>query len=151
MKRIQAQCSKELRQFSRDRLTVALAFALPLLSLFLYGFATRLEIKNIPIVVQNFDNSLTSRSLIERLFANDQFMPTMWAGKEVIRDALNTGSAAAAIVIPPEFDRLLHSGRVSPIEALIDGTDVNNARVIKNSLIATTDGMRRLIVCSVQP
>ncbi len=45
MKRILAQCVKELVQFRRDRLTLALAFLLPLLTLFIFGFAIRLESK----------------------------------------------------------------------------------------------------------
>ena len=41
MKRVLAQCTKELAQFRRDRLTVALAFVLPLAILLIYGFAIR--------------------------------------------------------------------------------------------------------------
>lgn len=139
MSRIVTQCLKELRQFTRDRLSVALAFALPALSMLLYGFATRLEIKNIPLVVQDFDQSPASRSFIERIYSNQQFIPTKWKGGDVVKNALDSGDAEAALVIPPEFNRLLKANRVSPVEALIDGTDVNNARVIKNGLIATTD------------
>ncbi|CAN1210755.1 hypothetical protein TUMEXPCC7403_11195 [Tumidithrix helvetica PCC 7403] len=42
MKRILSQCSKELSQFRRDRLTLALAFLLPVATLFIFGFAIRL-------------------------------------------------------------------------------------------------------------
>ena len=42
MKRIISQCRKELVQFSRDRLTLALAFILPVMTLFIFGFAIRL-------------------------------------------------------------------------------------------------------------
>jgi len=45
MKRILAQATKELNQLWRDRLTVALAIVLPLLTLFIFGFAIRLESK----------------------------------------------------------------------------------------------------------
>ncbi len=139
MSRIWFQCLKELAQFKRDRLTLSLAFVLPVLSMLLYGFATRLEMKNIPLVVQNFDNSLISRSYIERLFSNEQFIPTMWAGHDVLHNALDTGIAEVGVIIPPDFSRMLRSNRIASAQALIDGTDVNNARVIKNSLIATTD------------
>lgn len=138
MNRVLVQASKELRQFVRDRLSVALAFLLPALSLLLYGFGTRLEIKNIPLVVQNFDNSHLARSYIDRLFENEQFVPVAWPGGDVIKYSLNNGLAEVALIIPPEFTRLVREHRISSIEALIDGTDVNNARVIKNSLIATT-------------
>ena len=140
MSRIWAQCLKELMQFKRDRLTVALAFLLPFISLIIYGFGTRLEIKHIPLVVQNFDNGLLSLDYIDRLFSNEQFDATRWPGRDVLTQALDTGKAEAGIIIPPEFSRMVKSGRGASVEALIDGTDVNNARVIKNSVIATTNG-----------
>ncbi|MEO1792640.1 MAG: ABC transporter permease, partial [Cyanobacteria bacterium J06629_19] len=70
-----SQCIKELNQFRRDHLTVALAFLLPLIMLLIYGYAIRLEVKNIPISIQDFDNSSLSRTYIERLFATNQFLP----------------------------------------------------------------------------
>jgi len=137
MKRILAQTQKEIRQFRRDKLTVALAFVLPTLTLLILGYAIRLEEKDIPITVQDFDNSPLSRGLTERLFATDQLNPVSFSGHEVIRNAIDTGLAEAAVIIPPEFSRKFKAGLPSPIEVLIDGTDVNNARVIKNSILAT--------------
>ena len=49
MKRVLSQALKELNQFRRDRLTVALAFVLPLAVLLIYGFAIRLEAKNMDL------------------------------------------------------------------------------------------------------
>ena len=51
IKRICSQAKKELAQFSRDRLTVGLALILPLGMLLIYGYAIRLEIKNIPLSI----------------------------------------------------------------------------------------------------
>lgn len=59
----------------RDRITVALAFVLPLAVLLIYGYAIRLEAKNIPLSIQDFDNSFLSRTYAERLFATNQFIP----------------------------------------------------------------------------
>ncbi|MEH1893194.1 MAG: hypothetical protein V7K92_28520 [Nostoc sp.] len=73
MKRILSQCRKELAQFQRDRFTLALAFLLPFISLIIFGFAIRLESKNIPLFVQDFDISPLSRAYTERLFATNQF------------------------------------------------------------------------------
>jgi ABC-2 type transport system permease protein len=140
MKKVRAQIKKELAQFVRDRLTVALAFVLPLLSLFLFGFGVRLEMKDIPLVVQNYDNGLLSLDLIDRLYGNAQFSPHKWQGTHPIEDAINKGYARAGIVIPPDFSRQLRMGHQATFQAFVDATDVNNARVIKNSIIATTNG-----------
>jgi ABC-2 type transport system permease protein len=138
MKRIVSQCVKELAQFRRDRLTVALAFLLPFLTLIIFGYAIRLEAKNIPIAVQDFANTPLSRSYIERLFATNQFEPAPWNSSRSVQSAIDRGSAKAAVIIPPDFSSQIKAGNPSTVQVLVDGTDVNNARVIKNSIQATT-------------
>ena len=135
MKRVLSQCLKELNQFRRDRLTVALAFILPLAVLLVYGYAIRLEASNIPLSVQDFDNSSFSRTYVARLFATNQFVPTPLDSTEPT-SALDRGSAKATIIIPPEFERRVKARKPVTVQALVDGTDVNNARVIQNSLRA---------------
>jgi ABC-2 type transport system permease protein len=128
-----------LAQFRRDRLTLALAFLLPLTSLFILSFAVQLEVKNIPLVVQDFDNSPLSRSYIERLFVTNQFRPTYWSGDDPVTNALDPGFAKVMAIVPPDFSRQIKAGYGSDVQILIDGTDTNNARVIQNSIDATTN------------
>ena len=133
----------------RDRLTLALAFVLPLLSLLLFGFGVRLEIKNIPLVVQNFDSGLMSLDLVDRLFENGQFDAHKWNGSDPLRNALDTGLAKAAVIIPPDFSRNIRQGHTALVQVMVDATDVNNARVMKNGVIGTIDGFikaNRLVV-----
>lgn len=143
MNRIISQCIKELAQFKRDRLTVALAFILPFMILTIFGFAIRLEAKNIPLYVQDFDMTNTSRAYIERLFATQQFAPiaidnlpdSILNNPQAIIDR---GVARVAVIIPPDFSSQIKSDLNTNIQVFVDGSDVNNARVIKNSIQATT-------------
>ncbi|NEP50209.1 MAG: ABC transporter permease [Moorea sp. SIO3C2] len=137
MDRILAQCIKELAQFRRDRLGAALVFLLPLMTMLIFGFAIRLEIKDVPLAVRDFDNSPLSRAYIEQVFATNQFKPVAATTTDGI-DLLDRGIAQAIVVIPPDFSRQLKKGKTNAMQVLIDGTDVNNARVIQNSLRATT-------------
>lgn len=146
--RIWAQCVKELAQFRRDRLTVALAFLLPLVTLLLFGLAIRLEAKNIPLAVQDFDQSPLSRSYIERFFATNQFQPVPLTANPAMTpepgvappvQVLDRGEARAVIVIPPEFSRHLKSNQPATVQVLVDGSDGNNARIVRNSMRATTE------------
>lgn len=153
MKKIWTQCVKELAQFKRDRITLALAFVLPLIYLLTYGFAMRLEIKNIPIAIQDLDKSPLSRTYIERLFATNRFKAVSWEEKWTIpinnqanntpknipEYAIDSGIAKAAMIIPADFDRRIKEGKISTLQVLIDGTDVNNAKVIANTIRATTE------------
>ena len=139
MKRILAQCKKELAQFRRDRLTLALAFILPMMTLLIFGFAIRLEAKNIALIVQDFDRSNLSQRYAERLYATNQFIPVQWNNLDPVHDGIDRGIAKAAVIIPPKFNADVKAGRSSIVQVLIDGTDVNNARVIKNSIQGFTN------------
>jgi ABC-2 type transport system permease protein len=138
MRRILAQCKKELAQFRRDRLTLALAFILPVMTLFIFGFAIRLEAKNMAVIVQDFDRSNLSQSYTERLYGTNLFTPVNWQGLDPVRDGLDRGLAKAAVIILPKFSADVKAGRSRTVQVLIDGTDVNNAQVIRNSIQAFT-------------
>jgi ABC-2 type transport system permease protein len=145
MKKIWTQCVKELAQFKRDRITLALAFLLPLIYLLIYGFAMRLEIKNIPIAIQDLDKSPLSRAYIERLFATNRFESISWETqwtKSVNQTpdyTIDSGIAKAVMIIPPDFERRIKENKISTLQVLVDGTDVNNAKVIANTIRATTE------------
>lgn len=136
--RIYSQSVKELAQFRRDPITVGLAFLLPLIALFLYGYATRLEVKGMTVAVINHDQGKLSRDYIDRLFSSNQMIPSGWTGKSPI-EPLDRGLARATVIIPPEFSRDIKAGRQATVQAIVDATDVNNARVIKNGIIGTTN------------
>ncbi|HEY9877768.1 MAG TPA: ABC transporter permease [Leptolyngbyaceae cyanobacterium] len=143
MKRILAQARKELAQLQRDRLTLALAIVLPILTLFIFGFAIRLESKDIPIALQDLDNSPHSRAYIEQLFATNQFKPVPTASQIHPESALDQGIARAVIIIPPDFEKALNRQYPVSLQVLIDGTDANNARFVQNAIRATTNAYLR--------
>lgn len=143
MRRILAQARKELAQLQRDRLTLALAIVLPILTLFIFGFAIRLESKDLPIVVQDLDISPRSRAYIEQIFATNQFKPVPWSDGRSPQAALDQGMARAVVIIPPDFDRQLTAGHSITVQVLIDGTDANNARFVQNAIRATTNAYLR--------
>ena len=139
MEIILAQCLKELAQFRRDRLAAALVFLLPIITTLIFGLAIRLEIKDIPLAIADFDNSPLSRAYIEQVFATNQFKPIATVNDNEAVELLDRGVAQALIIIPPNFSRQLQQKKINATQILIDGTDVNNARVIQNSLRATTE------------
>jgi ABC-2 type transport system permease protein len=135
MSKIIAQTIKELTQLSRDKLTLALGLLLPLLTLLIFGYAIRMEAKNIPLAVQDFDSTPASRKLVECLIGTNQ-LRLVEAGHD-IQTALDKGRAKVGIVIPPGFARKLAQRQTAPIQVMVNGIDINNARVVQNSVIAT--------------
>ncbi|HKX31779.1 MAG TPA: ABC transporter permease, partial [Blastocatellia bacterium] len=73
MRRIIAQVRKELTQIVRDWRTLALALGLPLFLLILMGTAISLTVNDLPIVIQDFDNSPASHDLIDAYRASLTF------------------------------------------------------------------------------
>src|SRR3984957_8989799 len=65
MRRILAQTRKELTQIVRDKMALGLALLLPLMQLILMGSALSLTVGDLPIAVQDLDDSPTSRTLID--------------------------------------------------------------------------------------
>ncbi len=137
IRRIRNQFFKELQQFQRDRLGVALAFILPVIALLIIGFAIRLEAKNIPLVVRDLDQTTLSRSYIERLYATNLFVPAKWQGRR-FPDALDRGTAQVQITIPVGFAADVAAGKTGIVEGVIDGSDTINARVIDLAIKGTT-------------
>jgi ABC-2 type transport system permease protein len=137
IRRIRNQIFKELQQFQRDRLGVALAFLLPVIALLIIGFAIRLEAKNIPLVVRDLDQTSLSRSYIEQLYATNLFISAEWQGSR-FPDAIDRGTAQAQVTIPAGFAADVDAGRTSEVQVVIDGSDVINARVIKLAVDGTT-------------
>ena len=65
MRRIFAQARKELTQLLRDRLAVMLALLLPVILVLLQTTAISLTVKDLPVIVQDFDQSQASQRLVD--------------------------------------------------------------------------------------
>lgn len=136
MNKVLVQASKEWCELRRDRFSLALAFLLPLFSLFLFGYGIRLESKNIPIVIRDMSNTFISREYVDRLYATNIFTPSAASSSESPSDAIKSGKAKVAMVIPKDFTRQIYRGNSAAPHVMIDGTDISNTQVIFNSIKA---------------
>lgn len=130
------QMIKEIQEFRRDRLSVALAFLLPLFSLLLFGFGIRLESKSIPIVVKDSDNTSLTREYIARLYATNMFIPAKVSNKNSLTDPIDRGEAKVAFEVPKGFTANIFAAKVAPFKVYLDGTDISNVQVLSNSIEA---------------
>ncbi len=138
MKRVIAQIRKELTQTFRDRLTVALALVLPMILMALLGTAISLTVSDLPVVVQDLDQSFLSRSYIDAFRASITFriVPLPMGVKP--DEALDRGLSRAAIVIPEHFERDLQRGLATDVQIMIDATDANTANIMRGNAAAVT-------------
>ena len=143
MRRILAQARKELTQIFRDRLALVLALVLPLIILFLLGTTMSLDVQDLPIVVQDFDGSAASRSLIDAFRNSLTFRVVPWPTNRPPELAFNSNDARAALIIPEHFDRDMARGANSEVQMLVDATDANTAKLTQayaGEIIAAYNG-----------
>jgi ABC-2 type transport system permease protein len=127
MQRILAQTRKELTQILRDRLALALALVLPVALTALLGTSISLTVTDIPIVVQDLDQTPLSRQYTDAFRASLTFRVVSLPPATSPETALASGRARAALIIPEHFAREIRRGRLAEAQLLVDATDTNTA------------------------
>jgi drug efflux transport system permease protein len=151
MKRIIAQVQKELTQFSRDKLTVVLALVLPLIIMWLLGCAVSLTVTDLPVVVQDWDQTITSRRYFDTIKSSLTFRVVELGLNESPESALDKGKARAAIVIPQKFERDLQRGQSVAVQWLIDGSDANTGNLMRNDANQLTQAFNQQTSITAAP
>lgn len=121
---------KEVRQTVRDRRMMFLLVAAPLLQTVVFGYAVDFTVDGVPAVVVDRDGTDLSRLHARRLLADGTLrrVPAE-GGLAGAESALDVGSAAAAVIVPPRFGADLVAGRSPEVQVVIDGTDPNRSTV----------------------
>jgi ABC-2 type transport system permease protein len=127
MTRIIAQTRKDLTQIFRDRLALALALILPLGLTALLGTAISLTVTDIPIVIQDLDQTPLSRQYADAFRSSLTFRVVALPTATSPEAALAVGRARAALIIPEHFAREIRRGRLAETQLLVDATDTNTA------------------------
>jgi ABC-2 type transport system permease protein len=124
MRRFRALIKKEITHMLRDPRTLIFIFIMPILQLVLLGYANTTDIKNVPTVIFNQDNSPASRELLNSFNATGYFSfdYSVYSQSEV-DNLIGGGKAKVGIVIPPNFGADLASGKSAQALVLIDGSD----------------------------
>lgn len=130
MRRTWAQFRKELTQLLRDWRTLGLALVLPIVLLLLMSSAIAFVATDLPLVVQDLDNTPASRNLTDAFRASLTFHVVAWPPDRQPTDALRSGAARAVLVIPAHFERALLRGESPAVQLLIDASDANTAQQV---------------------
>ena len=144
MRRIIAQARKEITQVLRDRLTLVLALVLPLALLALMGTAISLSVTDLPIVVQDLDNTAQSRKYIDAFRASLTFRIVEMPVNEQPEQSLLDNQARGAIIIPKDFGSDLERGLNTEVQFLVDASDANTANIMRGTATAVKTAMLRI-------
>jgi ABC-2 type transport system permease protein len=115
---------KELIQMRRDRLTLAMMGALPVVQLLLFGYAINTDVRHIPTVVYDEDRSAESRDFAQGMRATGFYdlVGEVRSYSEIER-ALRTGVARVGLVVPRGYKTDIARGRTGHLQLVIDGSD----------------------------
>ncbi|MEP6573158.1 MAG: ABC transporter permease [Gemmatimonadota bacterium] len=131
--RLWAVSRKEFLQLRRDSRSLVMAFVLPVILVLLFGYAISWDVNDIPIAVYDGDASARSRELLDAFRSSGYFRVTRFLDRQQEADALlDRGAVRMVLLIPPGYAARLSAGRLSAVQALVDGADANTAAITLN-------------------
>jgi ABC-2 type transport system permease protein len=139
--RIRAVAKKEVYHLLRDFRSLYLAFFIPLLLIFLFGYALSLDVEDVKCAVVDHDKTALSRDLINKLDASSYFRVTRnLPNTEALTKHLDHGWLTMGLVIPPRWTEDIKADRASPLQVLLDGSDPNFAGISRAYISAFIEG-----------
>ena len=115
---------KEFIQILRDPRTLVITFAIPVVQLFLLGYAANTDVRNVPLAVFDQSHSAAGRRLLDAYRAADYFKLTYVVDSEdELRALIDTGDARAGLIIPSTYGQQISGGQPVQIAFVLDGSD----------------------------
>jgi ABC-2 type transport system permease protein len=131
-RRIHAVAAKELLHIVRDRRSLAMALAVPLLMLILFGYALTLDVDRIPTLIYDSDRTPRSRDLIAQFSGSRYFQILGYVNDYgTIERKIDQDQCLLGLVIQRNFSRDLVAGRKAEVQLIFDGSDSNTASIAK--------------------
>lgn len=114
---------KEFIQLFRDKRMLVIIIVIPILQLFLLGYAATNDVRNVPLAVFDQSHSPEGRALLEAYRAADYFMLAYSVNSEAeLRDLIGKNLIGAGLIIPPDYAAQLHKGQAQ-VAFILDGSD----------------------------
>jgi len=141
LSRILAVMEKETKDIVRDPITVAVALLMPLVMLFLFGYAISLDVDNVPLGVRDEDRSAASRALIDRFAQSGYFrVKADYRSAREVEHAMQRGDVDLVLAIPRGFAMRMARSESAPVQVLVDGTYSATANLVAGYAAAIVSG-----------
>lgn len=130
---------KEFRELRRDPVTLWIALFLPVVLLFVFGYAIRLDVKDVPLAVMDRDRSAASGRFVDALVnTGDLQVRARPSDGAEMAALLDRGTVRIAVEIPDGFGADLEGGRTAHVQTIIDGSYSATATILRNEVDAAT-------------
>lgn len=143
-RRLKAVAQKEFLHVLRDPRSLMMGIGMPMMLLFLFGYALTLDVDKVPLVVWDQAQTAQSREFVSRFSGSRYFdLRSHASNYSQIEAAIDRREALIALVLPPDFDRKLSLGEAAEVQAIVDGSDPNTATIALGYADATALGFSR--------
>jgi ABC-2 type transport system permease protein len=142
LRRLGAMIVKEMWAVLRDPQSRIVLFVPPLMQLFIFTFATTLDVKNVDIGILDRSSGAHSVELVQRIAGSPNFRTIKpLATPRDLKDAIDNQKVIAALVIDEDFDRDLARGEPATIGLVLDGRRSNSAQIVSGYVTQIAGGM----------
>jgi ABC-2 type transport system permease protein len=136
LRRTWAVIQKEFIQTLRDRRTLLIQLSLPMIQLFLYGYAINMNVDHVPTVVADQSLDAASRAYVSAMTTSGYFDVVRYVpGQDEVVQAIDQGNAQAGVLIPPDFSARVERGDAQVL-LLVDGSDIFTSQSAYNAATA---------------
>lgn len=147
--RVLALARKEFTHLFRDPRALAMVLLLPVLELVLFAWAISFDVKNVPTIVCDLDQSAASRSYVDSYRASSLFNIVEQASNpEDIEASFKKGETVAGLVIPAGYSSELDAGGRPAVAVWLNGAQTNTAKVAQAYAEALNQSNSRSITLS---
>ncbi|MBI2707313.1 MAG: ABC transporter permease [Proteobacteria bacterium] len=130
--RFMAYLKKESKQILRDPSTMLIAFVLPLLMIFIFGYGVSLDANKIRIGIVMEEMGNEARNLANAFLATPYFDAQTSNDSTSFEEEMTLGRLRAIVTIPQNFSQNLLEEKPSPIQVILDGSEPNTAKFALN-------------------
>tara|TARA_R110001583_G_scaffold173572_3_gene327639 strand:+ start:2606 stop:3730 length:1125 start_codon:yes stop_codon:yes gene_type:complete len=135
--RLWAMIRKESLQVLRDPSSIAIAFIMPVVLLFLFGYGVSLDAKHIPVGIVIEQPDTTTQSLAGAFERSEFFRPQYFAVIQTAQQALKERKIDGIVWLRNNFSAQLLSGDEAPIGVIVNGVDSNQANITQSYIQGT--------------
>jgi ABC-2 type transport system permease protein len=135
LRRLLALMKKESLQILRDPSSILIAFVLPLILLFIFGYGLSLDAKHVKTAIVLEDCSPVAESFYQAFAATDYIDAIPFEHRAAAEQAIIDGQVRAVIVVPGDFSRQITGNRGAKVQLLTDGSETNTATILQNYVL----------------
>jgi ABC-2 type transport system permease protein len=122
--RLAALIRKEFIQILRDPRTLALILIMPIMQLFLLGYAATNDVRNVSMAVLDQDRGAAARQLLNAFRSADYFQIDYDVDSEAeLRSLIDSGKVRVGLIIPPDYSDKVQGGGSAKVAFVLDGSD----------------------------